>query len=325
MSFASEVKKELLALEDTSKCCQNAIIFGILQNSSDIVFSRDGIKLIIKSHILAIIQHLVVHLKKKYKIETTIKYGDENNINSLRYYYLEISNEVDKIIEDYYLSPVVDIDQNISIIKNNCCQNAFIRGMFISKGSINDPRKNCYHLEITCKNFEQASLIKYILNTNMIDAKIRERKNLQVVYIKKSEDISNTLALMGASSGVFYFEDSRIVRDVNNMANRMANCDIANVKKSTEAAQKQIKAIKYIRKHDQFSNMPARLQTMALMREDYPDSTLDELSEFSDNYFGKQLSKSGISHCLRSLMQFYQDLIIKKEVNKILNSKKESK
>ena len=45
MSFASEVKKELLAIEDTSNCCKTAMIFGILQNSSDIVFNRKGIKI----------------------------------------------------------------------------------------------------------------------------------------------------------------------------------------------------------------------------------------------------------------------------------------
>lgn len=323
MSFASEVKKELLSLEDTSSCCKKAMIFGLLQNSSDIVFSKEGIKLIVKSHIRSMIQQLVVYLKKNYHIDTTIKFSNEENINHLRYYYLEIKNEVNKIIDDFYLSPLVDIDQNNPIIKNHCCQNAFIRGMFIAKGSINDPRKNCYHFEISCKNFEQATLIRYLLNTNMIDAKIHDRKNQQVVYIKKSENISNTLALIGASSGVFYFEDSRIFRDVNNMANRMSNCDIANIKKTTDAATKQLKAIEYIRKHQQFTSMPARLQTISIMREEYPDATLEELSEFSDNYFGKTLSKSGISHCLRSLIQFYQDLIIQKEVNKII--KKEDK
>ena len=202
-------------------------------------------------------------------------------------------------------------------------KNTFLRGMFISKGSINDPRKNCYHLEITCKNFEQANLVKYIFNTNDIDAKIRERKNSYIVYLKKSEDISNALALIGASSGVFYFEDSRIIRDINNMANRQTNCDMANVKKTTDAANKQIQAIEYIREHDQFNKMPARLQTMALMREDYPDATLSDLSEFSDNYFGKPLSKSGISHCLKSLVQFYEELYYKNAVSKILSSKQE--
>lgn len=323
MSFASEVKKELLSIEDSSNCCKVAMLFGILQNSSDIVFNRNGIKIVVKSHILSVIQQLKTFLSKKYNVETLVKYGNENNINKLRYYYLDVTGDTNQIIEDFYLSPISEINSSLPIIKKECCKSAFLRGMFISKGSINDPRKNCYHLEITCKNFEQANLVKYIFNTNEIDAKIRERKNSYVVYIKKSEEISNTLALIGAASGVFYFEDSRIIRDISNQANRQTNCDIANVIKSTEAANKQLLAIEYIREHGQFNKMPARLQTMAIMREDYPEATLKDLSDYSDNYFGKTLSKSGISHCLKSLVQFYEELYYKNAVSKILSTKQE--
>ena len=323
MSFASEVKKELLSIEDNSNCCKLAMIFGILQNSSDIVFNRKGIKIVVKSHILTVIQQLKTFLSKKYDVETVVKYGNENNINKLRYYYLDVVGDTNKIIDDFYLSPISEINATLPIIKKECCKKAFLRGMFISKGSINDPRKNCYHLEITCKNFEQATLVKYIFNINEIDAKIRERKNQYVVYIKKSEDISNTLALIGAASGVFYFEDSRIIRDINNQANRQTNCDIANVIKSTDAANKQLQAIEYIKEHGQYNKMPARLQTMATMREDYPEATLKDLSDYSENYFGKPLSKSGISHCLKSLIQFYEELYYKNAVSKILSSKQE--
>ena len=84
-----------------------------------------------------------------------------------------------------------------------------------------------------------------------------------------------------------------------------------------------MQAIEYIREHGQFNKMPARLQTMALMREDYPEATLKDLSDYSDNYFGKPLSKSGISHCLKSLVQFYEELYYKNAVSKILSSKQE--
>ena len=56
--------------------------------------------------------------------------------------------------------------------------------------------------------------------------------------------------------------------------------------------------------------MPLRLQLIAIMREDYPDSPLEELSEYSDKVFGKRLSKSGISHCMRDLISYYETLKI---------------
>lgn len=311
MSFASEVKKELLGLSDVDSCCEKAMLFGLLQGASDLIITSEGKKVIFKSYISSAIQKASQIIKNHYDIETTIKYGDTQHLNKKRYYYLEMSGHIEELIQTYALYPFDIVDIHHPLCKQDCCKNAFVRGMFIAKGSINDPRKNCYHLEITCKNRELADMVSYILKTGEIDAKIRERKDNYVVYVKRSEDISTTLALIGATSGVFYFEDSRIVRDISNMANRMANCDIANVKKSTESCQKQLQAIEWIQKMGLFYQLPPRLQSIAKMREAYPDSTLEELSQFSDNIFGKTLSKSGISHCLRDLMRFYEEHIHK--------------
>lgn len=317
MSFSSEVKKELLGLNIENKCCEKGFLFGMLQGASDLVLSKNNTRIIVKSYLLPAIQKTMQIIKNNYNVETIIKYGDVDHLNKKRYYYLEIKNQLDSIIKEYFLNPFALIKSDCRILENDCCKNAFLRALFISRGSINDPRKNCYHLEITCHRSDLAILVKEILANNEIESKIRERKNNYVVYVKKSECISNTLALIGAASGVFYFEDSRIVRDLSNMANRMTNCDIANVKKSTESARKQLKAIEYIRKKGYFGKMPLRLQTMALMREEYPDSTLEELAEYSDNFFGKSLTKSGISHCLRSLVNYYVELNSKEMTKKV--------
>ena len=105
-------------------------------------------------------------------------------------------------------------------------------------------------------------------------------------------------------SGVFYFEDSRIRRDVSNMANRMANCDIANLKKTSKTAYIHKLAIQKIRENNQFDKLTLRLQTMVLLREEYPDASYEELAEYSDKLFGHSLSKSGISHCMTDLVNF---------------------
>lgn len=314
MSFASEVKKELLGIKETNEAVEKSLIFGILQNSSELVISKEGTKLVIKSYILPVIQKTMQLIRNMYPVETEIEYGTNQNIHKKRYYYLTIKGKIQQLMIDFSLMPFDTIHPQHPFLKDENQKSAFIRGLFIARGSINDPRKNCYHFEITCRRIDVALLIKEIFEENSIEAKVLQKKENYVVYIKKSEDISSCLAYIGASSGVFYFEDSRIVRDISNMANRMANCDIANVRKSTESASKQLKAIRYIRKMGYFNQMPIRLQTMAIMREAYPTSTLDELSEFSDNYFGKPLSKSGISHCLRSLMQFYTEMLSKNQV-----------
>lgn len=313
MSFASEVKKEILNIEDISICCKNALLFGLLQGSSEISIGSGGVKLIIKSSILNVIKTVISILKEQYGIQ--IDEGLQVAKSSLgrKYYYLEIKEKAKEIIKDYSLMPYEDIDLEHKLLTKECCQNTFVRGMFASKGSINDPRKECYHFEINCKKESVANTILEIFKDKEIEAKVIMKGLNYLIYIKKSENISNALALIGANSGVFYFEDSRIYRDFINTANRLANCDIANARRSASSCEKQLAIIQIIRELGYFEKMPIRLQSIARMREEYPDSSLEELAEFSDKMFGKQLSKSGISHCMRDLVSFYNGLKIQEK------------
>lgn len=308
MSFASEVKKELLNIEDLNDCCKNALIYGILQGCSEIVITSSGYKLIVKTTILNVIKILLPLLKSRYKVLTGMSYKDEVGLQNRRFYYLEIVDNAEEIISDYKLIPFIHLSRKDDIISKDCCKGSFLRGLFIAKGSINDPRKNCYHLEFTSSKENVIKLCSRLLSLKKIEYSICERRNNYVLYIKKSEDISSTLALIGAKSGVFYFEDQRILRDMHNMANRQMNCDIANEKKCLSNCDAQLHAIEYIRNTGHFEKMSLRLQTIARLREEYPDSSYDELSYYSDNLFGKQLTKSGITHCLRDLMIFYEEI-----------------
>lgn len=313
MSFASEVKKEILTIDELSKCCKKALTFGILQGTSEISINKSGVKLIIKSPILNAIKIIIPLLKEEYHIQIDEALQTVKNNLGRRYYYLEIKENVDKIIKDYKLLPYEEITLANPILKKECCKASFVRGIFAVKGSINDPRKECYHLEINCKNESVANVTQEILLQKEIESKIIMKGQNYLLYIKKSENISNTLAFIGASSGVFYFEDSRIYRDFVNTANRLANCDVANARKSAESCERQLAMIQLIKDYGYFEKMPIRLQSIARMREEYPDSSLEELSEFSDKMFGKTLSKSGISHCMRDLENYYLSLKINKE------------
>ena len=294
MSFASEVKKEILTITE-NKNEQIAFTLGALQGLSTIILSSLPI------------------LKEQFSLKTQIGFADELIIkNKRRYYYLEITEHALDVIEYYKLMLTDELNMENELIQTPSTKEAFIRGVFASKGSINDPRKECYHLEMACKKYDVAFVIQQILGEKGIDANIVNRRGIYITYIKKSEIISDFLAYIGASSGVFYFEDYRIYRDSANMANRMANCDIANERKCLETCNKQLDAIEYIRECNLFEKMPVRLQTISRLREEYPESSLEELAYYSENIFGKQMSKSGISHCLRDLMEYYQNLVNKK-------------
>ena len=194
------------------------------------------------------------------------------------------------------------------MIENDCCKRSFIRGCFISKGSINDPRKSNYHLEIVFKKPEMALMVHDILENDGIESHLTTRRNQSLLYIKRSETISDFLAYMGANSGVLHFEDQRIMRDLKNSVNRVMNCDIANASKSLQYCNDQLSAIEYIKSHGYYKKMTIRLQDAIKLREEYPEATLQELSDYSENILGKHLSKSGISHCMSEIMEYYENI-----------------
>jgi DNA-binding protein WhiA len=315
MSFSSEVKREIVNITTLEDCCKKALAYGMMQATSRLLLTSDGMKVIVKSFQQDLIKCLIPILKKNFaNLILQMSYQDEAIIQKKRYYYLEITGDgVKQLVDEFHLIPFSKTNLSDILIHKECCKSSFLRGLFIAKGSINDPRKNSYHLEITLDSQGIANLAQDILLKHDISAKVLEKKDNYVLYVKKSEDISKTLAFIGANSGVFYFEDSRIRRDVSNMANRMANCDIANLKKTSETAYLQCQAIEKIRKSGTFDKMSIRLQTMAALREEYPDCSFEELSEYSDKMFGHTMSKSGISHCMKDLLDYARLLDVPSE------------
>ena len=305
MSFAREVKKELLSI-DNLPCFYHAQVAGIMHSLAEVGITLGGMNVTIKSPINSIIRYILPYMKHNYQIEGELSYRTENGLKQQKYYYLKYLKISSDIVEIFHLLPLDSYMITDELFDNECCKSAFVRGCFIAKGSINDPKKSNYHLEIIFKKIETASLVLNILKQNDVYASIINRKNQYLLYIKKSEEISKFLAYVGATEGVFEFENSRILRDYYNNVNRTINCDIANGNRSMQYCQKQKEAIDFLEKHGLVQKLSSRLQDAINLRKEYPDSSLSELSELSSNVLGKEMSKSGISHCMREIMKVYE-------------------
>ncbi len=305
MSFASEVKKELLSTNNLI-CCHNAQIAGILHSLADVGISQGGMSITLKTPINSTIRYIIPFIKRKYHLEGELSYTNQNGLRNQKYYYLRYQGDLNNLIAEYHLLPLDSFMITDELFDNECCRSAFVRGCFIAKGSINDPKKSNYHLEIIFKKIETAFLVLNILKDNDIMATLINKKNQYLLYIKKSEEISKFLAFVGATEAVFEFENSRILRDYYNNVNRTINCDIANGNRSMQYCNKQKEAIEYLEKHNIIPKLSNRLQDAINLRKEYPDSSLSELSEFASNVLGKEMSKSGISHCMREIMKIYE-------------------
>ena len=128
-----------------------------------------------------------------------------------------------------------------------------------------------------------------------------QRRGTYVVYIKKAEQIGDALKVIGSTNCMFDFENERIKRDLNNVVNRIINCDMANSDKTQKAAMRQLEQIEYLEKHLGFEGLPVRLMEAVTLRTQNPDATLQELSDISEECIGRFISKSGLTHCFKDL------------------------
>lgn len=292
MSFSGEVKEELVKQIGAARHCQLAELAAILEYTGGVRMKADGTSYLeVQQETPYVARKCFTLLKKTFNIESKMEEED----NHFRY---EKEDIVSKILPAIKYSQEEERVVNSIVIKSLCCKRAFLRGAFLSIGSMSNPEKG-YHLEFVCENESQAKQIQDTLAIFDVEAKIVVRKRYQVVYIKESEGIVEVLNIMGAHISLMNLENLRILKDMRNSINRRVNCEAANITKTVNAATKQIDDILYIRDHYGFDNLSDNLREIAEVRLDYPDATLKELGE----YLEPKVGKSGVNHRLRKLSE----------------------
>ena len=189
------------------------------------------------------------------------------------------------------------------VVSQECCRRAYIKGVFMTSGSISDPNKG-YHMEIVSDNKGRAEFIQDIINGFGISSRIIQRKKYSVVYLKDGEMIVEMLGLMGAHISLMDMENIRIKKDIRNTINRRVNCEAANLNKTVSAAVKQVNDINYIISTKGIEFLPENLQELALARLESDDATLKELGEMMTPPIGK----SGVNHRLRKISEIAEEL-----------------
>lgn len=283
MSFSGDVKRELTGHISKSRHCQLAELAAFLNFSGKEV-QRDGEPfLAFESENEELVRKYFTLAKKTYNIKTCITDREECQITrNLFHQDLRVKN---------------------SYLQNSCCKRAFIRGAFLTSGSMSDPEKS-YHLEIVCDSEKKAQHLQGIVNSFGMDAKIVQRKRSYIVYLKEGEQIVDLLNIMEAPISLMNFENVRILKEMRNSVNRKVNCETANIHKTVSAAVRQLEDIRYLQSRVGLEHLPLPLQEMAQVRLEYPDATLKELG----TYLNPPVGKSGVNHRLRKLGMMAEDL-----------------
>ena len=292
MSFTSIVKNEVskLEIEEIEKISE---LSALLKNTSVIT---NTIKITTENASVA--RRIFTLLKNLFNINARITVRRGYNFNKNYIYILEITKNIEKIKQELSLNK--EIPERY-IYDEDELKRTYLRGVFLGSGSINDPKKSRYHLEILVETEEYANFISSLLNDFRLNSKVLKRDNKYMIYIKEAEKISDFLRIIKAINAVFYYEDIRIYRDHKNMTNRLNNCEQANVDKIIETANNQLKDIEIIENYDALDLLDEKTKETINYRKKYPEVSLTELSEIISLETGKEITKSGIYHRMNKI------------------------
>lgn len=185
----------------------------------------------------------------------------------------------------------------------SCCRFAYLRGMFIAYGTVNDPNKS-YHMEFNVPDEETAERLIGAFKDLEAVPSVMKRGTGYSVYIKDSSVISDVLAAMGAGVSMMNFENARVVKETRGQVNRRVNCELGNLKKTADAGARQIECIKIIEEKMGIDALPEELRETARLRLENPEASLGELGEM----FDPPLGRSGVNHRLQKLISIAEGI-----------------
>ena len=300
MSFSKEVKKELYDQVGKSRHCQLAELAAYFAYCGRVILEDRGNYIIkFSTESLTVCKKCSILVKKVFKI------NPEVTVRGKHQFFLYILEE-EKVAE--FLDRMYAFNNYLlvedKLIEKLCCKRAFLRGIFLVNGTLNDPKQGGYHLEMIGGSYDNSLKIQKIIREFNLNAKISERKKNHIVYIKDGSSIADFLNIIGAHRALMEFENIRILKDMRNSINRRVNFETANIQKSASAASKQVEDIEYIYNTIGFGKLDKGLCEIAKARLDHPDMTLKELGEMLEHPIGK----SGVNHRLRKLAIIARDL-----------------
>ncbi len=319
MSFSSDVKEEISMQLPSARHCRLAELSAILSYEGHIIRSGAKKYLKLQTENPVVARKYFTLIRKTFNInsDVSVKNSISQNKNSIYTMIIKDITIVENILQATKLSAQDDSAHSSRlgtaehmIVQNACCKRAFIRGAFLSSGSMSDPQK-AYHLEVVLADLLKAEQLRDIIQAFSIDAKIVMRKKNYVVYIKEGSQIVDLLNVMEAHVALMNLENVRILKEMRNSINRQVNCEAANISKTVTAATKQMEDILYIRDNVGLGDLPDNLEDIARLRIDYPEASLKELGAM----LLPPIGKSGVNHRLRKLSMIADQLREHKEEN----------
>ena len=294
-SFAYKVKSELCRAPINRLCCARAEAYGVLLYCN--TFHAQEVRIITEN------PEFAARLPRLFQRAFSMKFDrvpDQMEQRGKLIFQITDEEKLKRIIHQfgYDAKQNLALHVNFGLLEEECCRTAFLRGAFLSGGSVTDPEKR-YHLELATTHTQASRELSSLLMEMEMSPRSVRRGGTTVIYFKQSEYIEDFLTRIGAPAAAMDIMTAKVDKEIRNGANRAMNCDMANVNKTLDAAQEQRDAIEKLHNGGKLDLLPEKLQQTAQLRMLYPELSLTQLAEKCD----PPVTKSCMNHRMRKLLE----------------------
>lgn len=296
------LKQEILQSISTDTCCSNAFLSAVIS------LTKVAID---KSNILI---DCPLGLQEKTLL-SILNFYPSLNIDTHKTWFRISGKDVMNLLQELNL---IDFDAenfdiingcNENLLNSECCRLTYLKSVFLCAGKLyynsdSSLKSNGYSLELIFRDYQLADDVFALTKYLGINLKRGKRNNNVVLYTKDSQVIVEILVKLGAVNGAFELQNSLVMREIRNDANRKGNCFDANLNKTINASTEQVRAIDYIITNYGLDYLDDNLKEVALLRLANPESTLSELQQL----YSAQITRAGLKYKLDKILSIYKDL-----------------
>ena len=300
MALTADVKDELARIEITKRAVRAAELSTILRFSGGLHLISGRVVVEAELDTAQLARRVSKDLVELYGIESELSVISPSGIRRGSRYQIRVVKAGDVLARQTGLldsrgRPVRGLPA--ALVSGSIAEaQAVWRGAFLSHGSLTDPGRSAA-LEITAPGNEAAMALVGVARRLGVIAKAREVRGVFRVVVRDGEAIATMLTQMGAHSQVLKWEEMRLRREVRATANRLANFDDANLRRSAQAAvasgARVARALEILAE-----DVPDHLKYAGELRLEHKQASLDELGHLAD----PPMTKDAIAGRIRRLL-----------------------
>lgn len=308
MSFSTDVKNELARVTGEQSCCHIAELAALMRmGGTMLIGGNNNLGITFTTENAAVARKVLMLIKRGFELKTEVVVTRGRRLKKVNSYLIRVmpSRVVTEVLSVLGImrGETLNAGRDSGLLRRSCCRRAYLRGAFLGGGSVSRPEGE-YHLELVTGNQDFSKTLVRLLKSFGLAAKVADRKQDYVVYLKDGDAITSFLRVIGAHNALLAFENVRVVKDMRNQVNRLVNCETANLQKTVNAAVRQVERIHRIDREIGLGKLPKSLRDAAELRLANPEATLQELVDLS----GGRPGKSGMNHRFRKLEQIAAEL-----------------